>query len=70
MTELEKSQAQTIELQREQIELLREENRLLKEKIDYILRQLYGNKSEKADIAQLELLLDPDAAKKPCAADC
>lgn len=70
MTELEKTQAETIELQREQIELLREENRLLKEKIDYVLRQLYGSKSEKLDADQLELLLDPDAAKKPCAADC
>ena len=63
MTELEKKQAKTIEL-------LREENRLLREKVDYILRQLYGAKSEKLDTAQLELLLNPDAAKKPCAADC
>ena len=77
MTELEKRQAETIELQgaqieqqRQQIEMLREENRLLKEKIDYILRQLYGSKSEKLDAAQLELLLDPDVVKKPNAADC
>lgn len=77
MTELEKRQAETIELQgaqieqqRQQIELLREENRLLKEKIDYILRQLYGAKSEKLDPSQLELLFDSETAKKPNAADC
>ena len=70
MTELKKSQAQTIALQREQIEILREENRLLKEKIDYILRQLYSSKSEKLDAAQLELLLNPEEAKKPGAAGC
>ena len=64
MTEPEKTQAETIELQREQIELLHEENRLLKEKIDYVLRQLYGSKSEKLDIDQLELLLDPDAVQE------
>jgi transposase len=77
MTELEKSQAETIALQRDQnamlereLLLLREENRLLREKVDYVLRQLYSSKSEKLDAAQLQLLLDPDAAKKPCAADC
>ena len=76
MTELEKKQAETIKQQRDQnvilereLLLLREENRLLREKVDYILRQLYGAKSEKFDAAQLELLLDPDAAKKPCAVD-
>ena len=70
MSELEKSQAKTIELQRQQIEQLREENRLLKEKVDYVLRQLYGAKSEKFDAAQLELLFDADLAKKLNAADC
>ena len=69
MTELEKELAKTNSLQREQIELLREENRLLKEKVSYILRQLYGSKSEKFDLAQLELLLDPDSTKNPDAAD-
>lgn len=51
MTELEKTQANTIAQQRVEI-------RILKEKIDYILRQLYGSKSEKLDPAQLELLLN------------
>jgi transposase len=44
------------------------ENQLLRERIDQILRQLYGSKSEALDPAQLELLLDPDAAKKAEAA--
>jgi transposase len=54
----------------EQIEKLKAENELLREKIDLILRKLYGPSSEKLDAAQLELLLDPDGAKKTCAADC
>lgn len=49
---------------------LRAENELLREKIDLILRRLYGPSSEKLDPEQLELLLDPDAAKKTCAAGC
>jgi len=44
------------------------ENQLLRERIDQILRQLYGSKSEVLDPAQLELLLDPDAAKRAEAA--
>ena len=39
MTELEQALAQ--------IEILQEENRLLRQKLDYVLRQLYGSKSEK-----------------------
>ena len=54
----------------EQIEKLKAENELLREKIDLILRKLYGPSSEKLDAAQLELLLDPAAAKKTCAAGC
>ena len=48
---------------------LREENRLLKEKIDYLIKVIHGSRSEKLDASQLELLLDPDAAKKSAAAD-
>jgi transposase len=36
---------------------LREENRLLREKLDIVIRQLFGKKSERLDPAQLELLL-------------
>ena len=43
--------------------------RLLEEKVDYLLRQLYGSKSEKLDSAQLELLLKGEEAKKPSAAE-
>jgi len=34
-----------------------EEIKLLKEKIDLLIRRLFGSKSEKLDAAQLELLL-------------
>ncbi|MGB0774719.1 MAG: IS66 family transposase [Akkermansiaceae bacterium] len=51
------------------IALLREENRLLKEKVDYLIRIIHGRSSEKIDPGQLELLFDPEAAKKPFAAD-
>lgn len=36
---------------------LREENRLLREKLDIVLRQMFGKRSERLDPAQLELLL-------------
>ena len=52
-----------------EIALLRAENELLREKVSEILRRLYDKKSETLDSAQLELLLDPDAAKKASAAD-
>lgn len=39
-----------------------------RERVEYLIRQLFGSKSEKLDPGQLELLLDPDGAKKPEAA--
>lgn len=48
---------------------LRAENELLRQKVDLLLRKFFGATSEKLDPAQLELLLSPDAAKKPDAAD-
>jgi len=53
---------------RSEVARLSIENQLLRERIDQILRQLYGSKSEVLDPAQLELLLDPDAAKRAEAA--
>jgi transposase len=47
---------------------LKAENELLREKIDLLIRKIYGASSEKLDADQLELLLNPDAAKKPGAA--
>ena len=41
---------------------------LLEAKIDALIRRLFGAKSEALDAAQLELLLDPDSAKKANAA--
>ena len=40
------------------------EIKLLKEKIDLLLRRLFGSKSEKLDLAQLELLLKEDELGK------
>lgn len=41
----------------EEVARLREENRLLRQKLDLVIRQLFGRKSEKLDPGQLELLL-------------
>jgi hypothetical protein len=65
MTELEKSQAKTIELQRQQIELLRDEIRLLKEKVDYILRQLYGARAKNSTPPNSNSCLTPKRQKSP-----
>src|SRR6201986_2228497 len=40
------------------------EIKLLKEKVDLLIRRLFGSKSEKLDGAQLELLLKEDASGK------
>jgi transposase len=53
---------------REAVNRLTAENQLLREKVSEILRRLYDKKSETLDAAQLELLLDPDSAKKANAA--
>ena len=41
-----------------------QEIKLLKEKIDLLIRRLFGSKSEKLDAAQLELLLKEDELGK------
>lgn len=51
--------------QREQFEA---ELKREREKVEYLIRQLYGSKSEKLDPGQLEMMLDPDGAKKSDAA--
>ena len=50
-------------------ELLEQQNKLLRERVEVLLRQLYGSKSERLDPGQLELLLEGAEAKKPDAAD-
>ncbi len=50
MTELERAQ-------QKEIARLREENRLLRQKVDLLVRQLFGARSERLDPGQLELLL-------------
>lgn len=50
-------------------ERLSQENRLLRDRVDQLLRQIYGAKSERMDPAQLQLLLEGVDGKKPDAAD-
>ena len=50
-----------------EIDRLRAENELLRQRVDQILRQLFGSKSEALDPAQLDLFADL-AAAKPAAA--
>lgn len=52
----------------ERIVRLEAELKRERQRVEYLIRQLYGSKSEKLDPDQLKLLLDPDAAKKPDAA--
>ena len=47
---------------------LKAENELLRRRLDLVLRKVFGARSEALDPSQLELLLDPDAAKKATAA--
>src|SRR6218665_492124 len=51
-------------------EIARKDHRiaLLEQKLDALVKRIFGSKSESLDPGQLELLLDPDAAKKPVAA--
>jgi transposase len=48
---------------------LREENRLLRQKLDYVIRQLHGAKSEKLDADQLDLFGDLGGMGKDEASD-
>jgi transposase len=60
-------QIQQLQAEKEQ---LRQENKLLKEKVDLLIRRLFGVKSEKLDIAQLELLLkEADSGKADASAE-
>lgn len=61
VTELEKELLRKDEIIRQQAE----EIRLLREKVDLLVGKLFGRKSEQLDSSQLELLLDPETAKKP-----
>jgi transposase len=55
---------------REELARFKAENELLRERMDLLLRRIFGASSEKLDAAQLELLLEDDGAKKQEAAGC
>ena len=58
------------QLLRSENERLSQEIKLLKQKIDLLIRRLFGSKSEKLDVAQLELLLkDLDLGKAVASAE-
>lgn len=48
-----------------EVEALREENKLLRERIDLLVRRVFGSSSEKVDTDQLLLALEGLEAKKP-----
>ena len=58
------------EIARKDEQIARQEQRiaLLEQKLDALVKRIFGSKSESLNPGQLELLLDPDAAKKPVAA--
>ena len=68
MTPLETSLTEENAALRRELQRVVQENKLLREKIDLLIRRVFGSKSEKMDPAQLELLLEGMEAKKPEAA--
>jgi len=60
------TEAEIIARQNKEIELLREENRLLRQKVDLLVRQIFGGgKSEKLSPDQLQLLLGDETPEHP-----
>lgn len=77
MTPLEAQLTQQVEAQRQQIAELsaqlaaeRQENKLQREKIDLLIKRIFGKSSEKLDDAQLLLMLQGDEERKKDPASC
>ena len=68
MTPLEARLTKEVEALRRENERLAQENKILREKIDLLVRRVFGARSEKMDTAQLLLALEGAEAKKPEAA--
>ncbi len=50
----------------QQVELLRQENALLRQKIDLLVKRVFGSSSEELNPAQLELLMAvPESSRAP-----
>lgn len=49
----------------EEVKALRQENKLLRQKVDLLVRRIFGKSSEVMDDRQLMLMLQGDEAKKP-----
>lgn len=54
----------------DEIARLKQENELLRQKLDLVLRKLFGKSSETLDPAQLELLLGEPPGKAPASPTC
>ena len=68
MTPLEARLTEEVAALRTQLEAVTLENRLLREKIDLLIRRIFGRSSEQLDDNQLMLLLqggDDEATKRP-----
>ena len=62
LREIVEAQRQVIEAQRERIRQQDEENALLRQKVDLLVKRVFGAKSEKLDASQLALLLGEEPA--------
>src|SRR5436190_20101015 len=65
MTPREKELARQLESCQQELAAARRENELLRQKIDLLVRRVFGSSSERLDRNQLELLLQLSESSKP-----
>jgi len=65
-TEREQELLQNLKVRDDRIALLEQENALLKQKVNLLVKRIFGAGSEKMDPKQLELLLEGASPGKPC----
>ena len=65
MTEREAQLEAKLALAEAEAELLRCENQMLRQKVDLLIRQLFGSKSERIDPAQMDFFLREDQSPAP-----
>ena len=65
MTPLEAKLTEEVKALRLENQRITQENKLLREKVDLLVRRIFGKSSEQLDSAQLMLMLQGDEAKKP-----
>jgi transposase len=67
MTPLEARLTEEVAALRQENQRMAQENKLLREKVDLLVRRIFGKSSESLDSNQLLLMLQGDEAKKPAA---